>query len=432
MIGAGVVGQATALALQRAGVATTLLDREAAPRGASWGNAGHIAVEQVAPLASRAALYALPRRLFARGGPVALPWREAGAWLPFGLRLIGAIARFEAGSVALSAMLAEAIPAWRRLLDGAGARDLLREDGHFVVWESAASARAGTAAWAAADTGTARLRGATDEEMARLRTLVRVPVAGALRFEGSARIEDTGALAEVLRGGFVNAGGTLRQAAVTRFVRHNPNSVRAELVEVPPLPLKNKAALRPARGERSLFEADLIVVAAGARADALLRPLGHIVPLIAERGYHIHAPANDWPEHLPPVVFEDRAMIVTRFRSGLRAAGFTEFARVDAPPDPRKWARLRDHAAVLGLPFTEPVARWSGARPTLPDYLPAIGRSGRASNLIYAFGHQHLGLTLAATTAAAVAALALGHPPPYDLSPFTLDRFARRTFRKAA
>ena len=91
-------------------------------------------------------------------------------------------------------------------------------------------------------------------------------------------------------------------------------------------------------------------------------------------------------------------MIVTPFRSGLRAASFVEFARADSPADPRKWARLRSHVAELGLPFREPCSEWFGARPTLPDYLPALGRSRRAANLLYAFGHQHLGLTLAAIT----------------------------------
>ncbi|MEH3124084.1 MAG: hypothetical protein PGN16_19315 [Sphingomonas phyllosphaerae] len=61
-----------------------------------------------------------------------------------------------------------------------------------------------------------------------------------------------------------------------------------------------------------------------------------------------------------------------------------------------------------------------GARPTLPDYLPAIGRKGA---IAYAFGHQHLGLTLSATTGEALAASLLGEVPAYDLSPFDLSRF---------
>jgi hypothetical protein len=62
-------------------------------------------------------------------------------------------------------------------------------------------------------------------------------------------------------------------------------------------------------------------------------------------------------------VFEERSMIVTPFRSGLRAASFVEFGRAASPADPRKWARLRKHVAELGLPFREPYSEWFGARP---------------------------------------------------------------------
>ncbi len=119
-------------------------------------------------------------------------------------------------------------------------------------------------------------------------------------------------------------------------------------------------------------------------------------------------------------------MIVTRFRSGLRAASFVEFGRAGSAPDRRKWARLRSHVAALGLSFGEPVREWIGARPTLPDYLPAIGRSSRARNLFYAFGHQHLGLTLGPVTGEAIAALVIGEPPAQDMTPFDIERFGAR------
>lgn len=116
-------------------------------------------------------------------------------------------------------------------------------------------------------------------------------------------------------------------------------------------------------------------------------------------------------------------MIVTRYAGCVQAASFVEFVGIDTPPDPAKWARLEAHVAALGLPLRPPFTRWSGARPTLPDYLPAIGRSAHAGNLLYAFGHQHLGLTLAAVTGESIAALAEGSVPPIDLAPFGLQRF---------
>src|SRR3546814_14718898 len=72
----------------------------------------------------------------------------------------------------------------------AGKPMLLRADGHYVLWESAATARAGAAAWHAADTGTTSLHAVEAAEMARLASLVGVPIAGALRFQGRGQITD--------------------------------------------------------------------------------------------------------------------------------------------------------------------------------------------------------------------------------------------------
>jgi D-hydroxyproline dehydrogenase len=406
VIGGGCIGLSCALNLQLQGIRTTLVDEDATPRPASWGNAGHLATEQVEPLASRKTLRSFPRRLFWRGGALSLPPRELPVWLPFALRLMRSStpARFAAGTNALRSLLAVAMPAWRRLAEGACCEHLFAEHGHFVVWETPAGAKAGRAAWMHVDTGTATFRDATQEEIAILSAQTATPIAGAIRFHGTGHVLDPGELAERLSEALVLCGGS-RRAAHVRNLAVNGSSAAAILDD----------------GE--VLHADIVVVAAGVASGALLQPLGHRVPIIAERGYHIQSADTDWPISLPPVVFEERSMIVTRFRSGLRAASFVEFGRQHAPADPRKWTRLRGHVAGLGLSFREPSNEWFGARPTLPDYLPAIGRSRRVGNLLYAFGHQHLGLTLGAITGELIAALARGEPPDVEITPFDLERF---------
>src|SRR3546814_1094616 len=95
----------------------------------------------------------------------------------------------------------------------AGKPMLLRADGHYVLWESAATARAGAAAWHAADTGTTSLHAVEAAEMARLASLVGVPIAGALRFQGSGQITDLGMLADALEEAFRARGGTIERSS---------------------------------------------------------------------------------------------------------------------------------------------------------------------------------------------------------------------------
>lgn len=403
VIGGGVVGRACALALQRNGWRAMLVDPDVAGIAPSWGNAGHIATEQTEPLASLAMLGAAPRRWHAFGGPLDL--REPLRRLPWVARYLRACtpSRFASGQVALRGLLAEALPAWRRLVQAIGSPELLQEHGHWVCWESEASARRGESAWRGTDTGTASFSRFDAAQYARLQSALAKPVAGGIAFEGTAQIADLSMLAQRLMAAFLDAGG-MQRALRVQTLRREDRRVHA------------------VADDGTRLDADLVLVCAGVRSRELMAALGLRAPLAAERGYHLQWTAHGWPA-LPPVVFEDRSMIVTRFAGGLRAAGFVEYAGIETPPDPRKWARLREHVAQLGIPVQGEPAPWFGARPTLPDYLPALGRSADLDNLAYAFGHQHLGLTLAAISGELLADLCVDRPGAVALAPFDLERF---------
>jgi D-amino-acid dehydrogenase len=66
---------------------------------------------------------------------------------------------------------------------------------------------------------------------------------------------------------------------------------------------------------------------------------------------------------------------------------------------------------------------WRGARPTLPDSLPVIGKAPRHANLYVAFGHQHIGFSTGPSTGTAIAALVAGEAPPFDLAAFAPSRY---------
>jgi D-amino-acid dehydrogenase len=66
---------------------------------------------------------------------------------------------------------------------------------------------------------------------------------------------------------------------------------------------------------------------------------------------------------------------------------------------------------------------WMGRRPSTPDSLPVVGRSPRVPQVIYAFGHHHLGMTLGPVTGRIVAEIVCGKTPAFDLKPYAIDRF---------
>ncbi len=404
VIGAGVVGFACALQLLRRGFAVTLLSDERGGDAASWGNAGHLASEQVAPLASFAALRSAWQRRYARGGPVHVrDLRTTAPWIARYLRA-SLPHRFRRGKAALRLLLECALPAWHRLAQELGDPGLVREAGHLVLWESERSAARGRSGWRRSDIGSASCGPLSAEETALLARLLPQLRIDGIRFRATGQVRDLVALSQRLRDRFVARGGIKFGARVSEL-RLRDRQAEAVLEDA------------------STLHADRVVVCAGVDSDVLMRTLGEPAPLVAERGYHVEWREHDWPAAMPPTVFEDRSVILTRFDSGLRLAGFTEFAHRETPPDPSKWSLLETHARELGLPVRGAPRRWMGARPTLPDYLPAIGRSRVADNVLYAFGHQHLGLTLAAITGELIAALATGAYAPRSIDAFDLARF---------
>jgi D-amino-acid dehydrogenase len=124
------------------------------------------------------------------------------------------------------------------------------------------------------------------------------------------------------------------------------------------------------------------------------------------------------------VIFAERKFVATPLSIGLRIGGAAEFGGLDAAANYKRSEALVSLASRY-FPKLNPRGgtAWAGHRPATPDSLPVIGRAPRCSNVIYAFGHGHLGLTQAATTGRIVADLVKGRPDSIDLSPYSISRF---------
>ncbi len=404
IVGAGIIGLTAAIELQKAGCEVTIIDKDFLRKNASFGNAGHIATEQIEPLASWASVKSFFSRWFLLGGALSLPPFSIAQWLPFSLRLIAKSNKsvFEHGKQTISNLMKNALVEWQSILQTIGRPDLLSNNGHYIVWESEKSAIRSLKSWRAKNLGNTSFESLNSSELARIENIVKTKLYGGIKFLGTGHIKDNLALLKASYN-YLKQNGA--QIINEKVVRISENQIYLE--------------------NGSILNANKILISTGFWSKSLLEDLGHKVPIIAERGYHIEAQWGDgtgnWNNKMAPIVFEDRSMIVTSFDETLRAASFVEFSNPNAKPDIRKWQRIRQNSSQIGINFDENAEEWIGCRPTLPDYIPAIGASNRAEGIYYAFGHQHLGLTLAAVTAKIVKEMICDDILPSQS--LSLDRF---------
>ena len=64
-----------------------------------------------------------------------------------------------------------------------------------------------------------------------------------------------------------------------------------------------------------------------------------------------------------------------------------------------------------------------GFRPSIPDSRPVISQSSKGNDIVYAFGHGHIGLTLAPITAEIVESIITKTKPPLVISAYSVKRF---------
>ena len=172
--------------------------------------------------------------------------------------------------------------------------------------------------------------------------------------------------------------------------------------------------------EEYVFEKS--VIASGAFSKNLTDKLGENIPLDTERGYHVHFENMD---HLisRPVIFLDRGFGMTPMNQGLRAVGTVELGGLENPLSKKRINYIVNCAKELLPQLGEHKDEWLGFRPTLPDFLPIIGPSRNNKNIIYAFGHHHLGWTLGAVTGKIVSGIVAEEKTNLDLSPYSSKRF---------
>lgn len=406
IIGAGIVGVATAALLAEAGRKVLVIDRSGICEETSSGNAAALAFSDILPLASKGVMGKVPGWLLDPLGPFTI----RPSYFP---RMVPWLYRFwRASSASVQAKTAAAQAAIMRLaesemlslIDRAALRDRLREDGNLELYESEAELAASQPGWDVREKAGIAYEHVRGARLAQLQPGLSPRFVAGTFVPGWKNVSDPKLFGQAIWAYAEGLGARFRQGKV----------VHAR-------PTDAGAALRLEDGTE--IAAPHLVIMAGAWSRSLAQAFGDTVPLDTERGYNTTLPVGSF-DVKRQLTFPGHGFVITPMATGLRVGGAVEFGGLRLAPNfARSEAMLKKAAAFLPGLKTENGRQWMGYRPSMPDSLPVIGRAAAAKNVYYGFGHGHLGLTQSAATARLICDLIADDRPAIDLSPFAPQRF---------
>jgi D-amino-acid dehydrogenase len=231
---------------------------------------------------------------------------------------------------------------------------------------------------------------------------------------------------EVLGGVHFTGDANLNPALFLKLLAERVRSMGAEIFENMPVTGFDIAdgKVRAVKTSVGDFEANEIILAAGAWTPVVARDLRLNIPVQSARGYSLTMSATKvMPRHA--LLLGERNVAVSPMGDLLRFTGRLELSDLDRTVNTKHITGIeRAVREYIHLDKKLDIHEtWAGLRPTTPDGMPIIGRSPRYRNLILATGHAMLGLSLGPGTGQLVAELVNGKETAFDLSPLRVERF---------
>ena len=408
IIGSGIQGVCSGLQLIKKGIPVTIFDRHDPLslefKSASYGNAGHFSPYAVLQFNRPDVLYDVPKMLFSSNGPLALKWNYIPKMIPW---FIHYLKSFNKKSMLHTAKYMHQIlnlsnDAYEEIFKEIDTSKLVEKKGIIYVWTNKNLKSRELEIKVRNDLGI-KQKLLTQKEILELEPNLSPVFDAGVIYEDAMHARDPhGILKEIFKL-FLKKGG--------KFIQENIKTVQQRN--------KNEIVMK---SEKSEYFFEKTIIASGAFSKNLTDQLGEKIPLDTERGYHVHFKNMD---HLisRPVIFLDRGFGMTPMNQGLRAVGTVELGGLKNPISKKRIDYIIKCAKELLPQLKQHDDEWLGFRPTLPDFLPVLGTSLNNKNIIYAFGHHHLGWTLGAITGKIVSRIATGEKTNLDLSPYSSKRF---------
>ncbi len=408
IIGSGIQGVCIGLQLIKKGIPATIFDHSdplsSEFQSASYGNAGHFSPYAVLQFNRTDILYDVPKMLFSSYGPLALKWNYVTKMIPWFLHYLKNCNKKSTLHTAkyMHQILSLSNDAYEEIFKEIDITNLIKKKGIIYVWTKQNLKSRELEIKVRNDLGI-KQKLLTQKEVLELEPNLKPVFDAGVLYEGAMHARDPHGILKKIFKLFLNKGGKFIQENITSLKQINENQTII-------------------KSESKEYTFEKTVIASGAFSKNLTDQLGENIPLDTERGYHVHFKDMD---HLisRPVIFLDKAFGMTPMNQGLRVVGTVELGGLKNPLSKKRIDYLIRSAKELLPQLQNHEDEWLGFRPTLPDFLPIIGPSLKNKNIIYAFGHHHLGWTLGAITGKIISGIVAEEKTNLDLSPYSSKRF---------
>ena len=408
IIGSGIQGICTGLQLIKKGIPVTIFDRHDPLsnkfKPASYGNAGHFSPYAVLQFNRPDILNDVPKMLFSSNGPLALKWNympKMFSWFYNYFKNCNKKSMMHTAK-SMHQILSLSNDAYEEIFSEINVNGLVEKKGILYVWTNK-NLKSRNLEIKVRDELGIKQKLLSKKEILDLEPNLQPVFDAGVFFDYAMHARDPhGILKEIFKL-FLKKGGKFIQTEIKKVEQINSNEILI-------------------LSEKDSFKFEKSVIASGAYSKKFSDQLGEKLPLDTERGYHVHFKNKD-SLISRPIIFLDRGFGLTPMNQGLRAVGTVELGGLKNPISKKRITYIINCAKELLPQLGNHDDEWLGFRPTLPDFLPILGPSLKNKNIIYAFGHQHLGWTLGAITGKIISKIVAGEKTNLDLTPYSSKRF---------
>ncbi len=403
VVGAGIVGICSAYFLNKSGFQVTLIDKNDPGSMTSYGHACTFADYACIPVNSPDLFKDIPSMLLRSDGPLAIDIFYLLKNLNWGVKFLQNCTKNRVNHItnSLGDILNSASISYDEIFSEVNVSKFIKKEEALYLYQNEKEFLKAKITNKMREKNGVKIKILSKNEIRDLEPNLNQDFYNGQLFLGSRHTTNPLAISKEIFQAFINSGG--------RFIKSSVENISPKDTSITLTYNQNN------------YNYDKVVICAGSWSNNLTKKFGDNFPLDTERGYHVLFNNADLINR--PIGWSQSGFYLVQLEEGLRAAGTVEIAGLSKPENKKRTNMIENQARKLLPQLKEVKSTWLGFRPTLPDSLPIIGKSEKNKNIIYGFGHQHIGWTLGAVTGKIINTLCNDIEPNLNIEAFKPSRF---------